>query len=130
MDELKTVLLGSILIALSTIIYSTILSYMGGQGLIIKFSVYSIFLPIIITFLVTFKLAEDFKLSLLYGFFLGLVYITIDTLLKNIYGLNDFNLSLNFIILFSVIFIASGGIGSRFGIVKKALYEIKSGKAD
>ncbi len=126
MDEFKTIVLGSILIALSTIVYTAVLAYTGGPGTIIKLSGYSIFLPVIITFLLTFKLAEDFKLSLLNGTFLGLVYIMIYALLKNFYGLNDLNLSLNYIILFLVIITASGGIGSRFGIIKKALDEIKS----
>lgn len=130
MDEFKALTLTSILIVLSTLVFTVFLAFTGGQESIIKFSKYSIILPVIITLLAALLLAEDFKISLLYGALLGLVFITSDALVKSFYGLSGFNLSLNNIIVFLVIFVASSGIGSRFGIVKKALDEIRSEKAD
>ncbi|MGZ7135379.1 MAG: hypothetical protein ACXVHY_05845 [Methanobacterium sp.] len=130
MDEFKTIVLGSFFIVVLTLIYNLILVFIGGNEFIIKYSVFSIFLVLIISFLVGFKLNEEFRTSLLYGILLGFIYITTDALIKGIFGLKDFNLSFKYIVLYMILFAALCGLGSRAGMVKKALDEIKSEKED
>ncbi|MGZ7160332.1 MAG: hypothetical protein ACXVHR_07655 [Methanobacterium sp.] len=130
MDEFKTIVLGSFFIVVLTLIYNLILVFLGGNEFIIKYSVFSIFLVLIISFLVGFKLNEEFRTSLLYGILLGFIYITTDALIKGIFGLKDFNLSFKYIVLYMILFAALCGLGSRAGMVKKALDEIKSEKED
>ncbi|MGZ7068730.1 MAG: hypothetical protein ACXVHT_10530 [Methanobacterium sp.] len=128
MDEFKTIVLGSFFIVVLTLIYNLILVFIGGNEFIIKYSVFSIFLVLIISFLVGFKLNEEFRTSLLYGILLGFIYITTDALIKGIFGLKDFNLSFKYIVLYMILFAALCGLGSRAGMLKKAIDEIKSEK--
>ncbi len=128
MNEFKTAVLGAIIIALYTVIYNGILANM--ISLIIGLSRFSVFVPLIITFLVGFKLNDEFKTSLLYGILLGLVYITIDAMMKGFFDLRVYNIPATYIILFIVVFAASCAIGSRLGMVKNALDEIKNEKSD
>lgn len=128
MNEFKTAVLGVIIIALYTVIYNAILANM--TGLIIGLLPFSVFIPLIITFLVGIKLNDEFKTSLLYGILLGLVYVTIDAMIKGFFDLRAYNIPVTYIILFMAVFAASCAIGSRVGMVKNAWDEIKNEKSD
>lgn len=113
------------LTALSLCLYYTFLVYIETGTLIETINKIFLILPLVITFILTYKLAEDFKMSLLYGILLGSVYVLTDTIMIRFYHLQTSYMQLNIIILFLVIFGVVGAIGSRFGIVKRALNEIK-----
>jgi len=130
MDELKYVVLGSVLTVISLAVYYTYSTYMDIGGIIGNIMKIFIILPIFVTFIITYKLAEDFKISLIYGFFLGLIYVFADTIIKNIYNLKAFYLQIEIAILFLVVFSVVGAIGSRVGLIKNVLDEIKRDSAD
>lgn len=129
MNELKYIVLGSILTVISLAVYYTYSMYVD-IGLIGNIMMIFIILPIFVTFMITYKLAEDFKISLIYGFFLGLVYVFADTIIKNIYSLKAFYLQIEIAILFLVVFSVVGAIGSRVGLIKNVLDEIKKDSGD